>query len=262
MLFRSFAQHRTKILEWEFPTTKIRYNSPYCSINHLKLLETVEARFSDKISIINDKIKDVHAGSDSVTISLNKGSEIRSKIFIDACGYQSILNAKYNCNNQSPIYQMLVWKYPIINGYDNSVNNIWYKPRELYHNGIFDLNDRVAGWFHPVSDGVIIGASKYQFKPINPQKLTKMLTPYLQAYIKTRKLVPEGEREVYQGIGVLYNPHHQLKINRILQVGYARRFSRPATGNGFVPGFWNVLFESMASYFALSNKNYTWRDLY
>jgi flavin-dependent dehydrogenase len=256
-----FAQHRTKILEWEFPTTKIRYESPYCSINHLKLLETLEARFSDKITIINDKIKDIHPDSDSVAISLSNGSKIASKIFVDACGYQSILNDKYNCNNQSPIYQMLVWKYPTINGYDTSVNNIWYKPRELYHNGLFDLNDRVAGWFHPVSDGVIIGASKYLFKPIKPQTLTKMLTPYLEAYIKTRKLVPEGEREGYQGIGVLYHPHHQLKINHILQIGDARRFSRPATGYGFVPGFWNGLFATIATYFALSNNNYTWHAL-
>jgi len=164
---------------------------------------------------------------------------------------------------------MLLWKYPKLHGYDLGVNNIWFKPAELFNNSKylnqlgkpFDVNDFVAGWFHPLHDGVIIGASKYLYQPIPDESLVKMLTPYLEAYIKIRNLKPEGEKQIIRGIGVLHNPHHHLEVPRLLQVGDARRISRPATGYGFIPGLWNGFYGALATINAITKNNFSNRSL-
>jgi flavin-dependent dehydrogenase len=155
---------------------------------------------------------------------------------------------------------MLVWKYPFVQGLDMGVNNIWLKPSKLYNDLGFDPNDRVAGWFHPLPDGVIIGASKYLYSPWRWDKLKQYLRPYLEKYIEIRRLTPVGEKKEIQGIGVLYNPNHDLKKNGLLQLGDARRISRPCTGYGFIPAIWHGLFGAVSTTIAFNDNCFSKLD--
>ncbi len=261
MRVKDFALHYTDTLEWEFPFTTFRYKSPYCSVDHLKILNKLESEIKGEVHIQNTELQNVSVSKEGSLLKCQDGTRFTAKVFVDACGYRSIINRDLKKNSSSPIYQMLVWKYPEIRGIDRNVNNIWYKPKVLYTNSRFDVNDKVAGWLHPLKDGYIIGASKYLFTPMSWKTLDRELTPYLEQYITIRKLKPEGEKMVFRGIGVLYNPEHRILKSRVLQLGDARRISRPCTGYGFIPSLWHGLFGASAAACAFINQRFSFMDL-
>lgn len=256
-----FSKHNTQFIEWVFPFTDFKYSTNYCSIDHLKVVNTLAKTVKDKATFLDSKLADVEFHKSNVTSVLQNGEKISSKIFVDGCGYASVPNSKAGCNRNSPIYQMLIWKYPIVHNLSPNINNIWYKPAKLYNELGYNPNDRVAGWFHPLSDGFIIGASKYLYQPWPWDKLVKYLKPYLENYIQIEKLIPEGKCQEFKGIGVLYNPNHKLSINRLLQLGDARRISRPCTGYGFIPALWHGLFGAIATILAFQKNSFSHNTL-
>jgi len=85
-----YARHYSKILEWEFPFTKFRYESPYCSIDHLKLIDDMEKRIQSKITVHETTVCDVKFSKECVSCKLASGEKINSKLLVDAMGYQSL----------------------------------------------------------------------------------------------------------------------------------------------------------------------------
>ena len=88
-----------------------------------------------------------------------------------------------------------------------------------------------------------------------------MMAPYLNAYIKLRKYSVQGEPELFQGIIYLYDPNHHLSLNRVLQIGDARKMGRPATGYGFIPALWQGLFGCVSTSIALAKHKLNFKQL-
>ncbi len=258
---KDFAEHHTKLVEWELPRKRFRYQSPYCSINHVKFLDILEEKVRKFVEIRNTWVSTVHVEKDRILIQTTDKSLISASLVIDAGGYNSPFNEKYNLNTNSPIYQMLVWKFPKIEGFNRDMNTIWYKPKAMYSHNKYDLDDKVIGWFHPLGDGNIIGTAKFIYNPILWKQFIKDQTKYLKEYIRLREFKPEGNPQVFAGIIDLYNPNHYLPVRRVLQIGDARKRSRPATGYGFIPALWHSLYGAVATSIVWGKKDFSFRTL-
>ena len=255
-----YIQYRTKYIEWEFLSRSFKYEFPYCSINTNNFFNDIERKLRNAVVFEDTTLLSASVNSNNVIITTPQ-KKISAKILVDCTGYHSPLNIKYEKNEHSPIYQMLIWKFASIENFEKNVNNILYKPASLYKLPNFNVNDHIMGWFHPLNDGMIVGASKYCYKEIPISQLKTELRRYLQEYMRIKNLKPDSDYEEITGTGVLYNPYQQLNLDRILQIGDSAKICRPSTGYGFIPALWHGLFGAISTFLAIQKNKFTFHSL-